>query len=158
MNKKTLLAISALRSIHLIDIENLCATSKLTPNIVEAARMEYIQKVRPGVLDQYIVTVSTKKNLLPAKLGWSKACVLSKEGKNGADLLIAEELMKLTYKNSYRSIYLASGDGGLVDAAQVAIEQGKSLKIVSIRPCLSRKFKRLGAPIIILGQGKPVVP
>lgn len=158
MNKKTLSGIRALRSIHLIDIENLCATPKLSEQIVQATRAEYLNMVRPGFMDQYIVTVSTKRNLLAAKLGWPNSRVLSKEGKDGADLLIAEELMKLSHKDAYRSIYLASGDGGLAAAAEGVLKQGKILNVVSIRPCLSRKFKKIGAPIMILRQGKPMVP
>lgn len=158
MNKKTLKAISSMRSIHLIDIENLCGTPKLTEQNVEAVKNAYLGKVNPGPLDQYIVTVSTRTNLLPAKLGWSNARVLSKEGKDGADLLIAEELRRLSQRDSYRTIYLASGDGGLADEAETVISQGKALKVVSIRTCLSKKFRRLGAPIMILQRGRLVVP
>ena len=154
MNARTLRAISSERSIHFVDIENLCAKSKLTEKDVRAARASYAQKIKPGLLDQFVLTVSTKKNLLPVKLGWPACQLLSREGKDGADLVIADEIQNPALKNYFRRVYLASGDGGLAEIAKRAIASDISLNIVSTRYCLSRKFRRIGAPVLILPARK----
>ena len=154
MNAKTLGSIKRQRSIHFVDIENLCAKSKLTENDVRAVRVSYSQKIKPGSLDQFVLTVSTRKNLLATKLGWPECQLLSREGKNGADFIIADEIKNPALKNYFSRVYLASGDGGLVEVAKMAIAAGISLCVVSNRYCLSRNFRRIGVPIYTLPARK----
>jgi hypothetical protein len=65
MKSKTVRAISKERSVHLIDIENLCCESNPTTEHVKQARDAYFEKIQPGENDLFFVTVSSKTFCLP---------------------------------------------------------------------------------------------
>ena len=73
MKARTIKALAKVRSIHLIDIENLCLESNPTEEHVALAKAAYIQKVKPGPNDHFFVTVSSKSNMAAADFGWGKA-------------------------------------------------------------------------------------
>ena len=113
MNKKTLASIRKLRTMHLIDIENLCMASNPTLEQVIEARRCYMALVNPRESDQFLVTVSSKTNLAAAAFGWVGAELKCHEGHDGADILLAEAIVEDHLESRFDKVVVASGDGGL---------------------------------------------
>ena len=112
MKSKTVRAISKERSVHLIDIENLCCESNPTTEHVRQARDAYFEKTQPGDNDLFFVTVSSKNNLEAAVFGWGQASFSFQEGHDGADILLAKMMLEDDLENRFGKVYLARGDGG----------------------------------------------
>lgn len=147
MNSKTMKSIRALRSIHLIDIENLCGASNPSLAQVAAVKAEYEKLVRPGQLDIFLVTLSSKSNLKAAMFGWPGARVEVLEGHDGADILLAKEMLNGHLAEAFKHIYLGSGDGGLAPFASRLIREGGNLSVVSVPRSLNHSFRRIGAQV-----------
>jgi len=153
MNKKTMKSIRSSRSIHLIDIENLCGASNPTVDQVKAAKEKYLDLVSPGERDQYYLTVSSKNNLEAAMFGWTGARVECNEGHDGADILLAKEILEQPLAESFDHVYLASGDGGLAPFASKLVNEGVEVSVISKPRCLSHEYRFIGAEVLYL-QGE----
>ena len=138
------------RSVHLIDIENLCGESNPTTEHVSIARAAYIDKVKPEEHDLFFVTVSSKSNLEAAVFGWPHASHSFLEGHDGADILLAKMMLEDNLENRFGKVYLASGDGGLAPFARSLIKNGAEVAIVSNPTCLSTLYRFLGAQVSYL--------
>lgn len=147
MNSKTMKSIRSLRSIHLIDIENLCGSSNPTVDQVAEVREEYFNLVQPGKLDLFYITVSSKNNLEAVMFGWPGARLECQEGHDGADILLAKEMLTGNLNESFNRIFLGSGDGGLAPFASRLVNQGCEVSVVSIPRCLSRQMRQIGADL-----------
>lgn len=150
MKAKTVRALSKGRSIHLIDIENLCMESNPTEEHVAQARAAYFQKVQPGANDLFHVTVSSKKNMAAAVFGWGNAAFGCKEGHDGADYLLAELMLDPELGERFEKVYLASGDGGLVPFASNLVRKGVSVEIVAVPSAMSAQYRFIGANVSYL--------
>lgn len=150
MNTKTLLQARAQRSVHLIDIENLCGESNPTVEHVALARAAYFEKVQPGEHDLFFVTVSSKANLEAAVFGWGQASFSCLEGHDGADILLAKMMLEDNLENRFGKVYLASGDGGLAPFARSLMNKGVEVEVVSKPTCLSAQYRFLGAEVSYL--------
>ena len=131
MNKKTLSSIRKTRTMHLIDIENLCMVANPTLEQVIDAHRKYIETVRPGENDQFLVTVSSKTNLAAAAFGWAGAVVKCREGHDGADILLAKAILEDHLAERFDKVVLASGDGGLAPFVQHLTKRLKNVVVVS---------------------------
>jgi hypothetical protein len=158
MNRRTSQAMQSNRNIHLIDIENLCGASNPTVEEVARVRSAYLALVNPGEFDQFYVRVSSRTNLAAASFGWPKARVLCKEGHDGADILIAKDLVENKFEESFRTIYLASGDGGLAPFAKHVVHRGGNVSVVSLPDSLSMQMRFTGAKVLYLNPAEGMVP
>ncbi len=158
MNQKTMRAIKPTRNIHLIDIENLCGSSNPTIEQVALVRQEYLKLVQPGITDQFYVRVSSSSNLAAASFGWPGARVHCKEGHDGADILIAKDLIDNRFEKSFSTIYLASGDGGLAPFAKHVVRRGGKVSVISLPDSLSMQMRFTGADVLYLNPIKGMVP
>jgi len=158
LNHKSIRSIQLSRNVHLIDIENLCGTSNPTTQQVADVRRAYLDLVNPGQFDQFYVRVSSRHNLAAATFGWPDARVHCKEGHDGADILIAKELMENKFEKSFRTIYLASGDGGLAPFAQHVVNRGGNVSVISLPTSLSMKMRFTGARVLYLNPSQGMVP
>ncbi len=131
MNKKTLSSIRKARTMHLIDIENLCMASNPTLEQVIEARRTYMKMMMPGENDQFLVTVSSKTNLAAAAFGWVGAEVKCREGHDGADILLAKAILEDHLAERFDKVVLASGDGGLAPFVQHLTKALKNVVVVS---------------------------
>jgi hypothetical protein len=138
------------RSVHLIDIENLCRKSNPTREQVASARDSYFKKVEPGENDLFFVTVSSKNNLEAAMFGWGHASISCLEGHDGADILLAKMMLEDDLENRFDKVYLASGDGGLAPFAQSLLKKGVALEVVSAPWSLFIQYRFLGAEVSYL--------
>ena len=150
MNTKTFQKVKAQRSVHLIDIENLCGESNPTTEHVALARAAYFQKVQPGENDLFFVSVSSRSNLEAAVFGWGHASFSCLEGHDGADILLAKMMLEDDLENRFGKVYLASGDGGLAPFARSLINKGVEVEVVSQPSNLSTQYRFLGAEVSYL--------
>ena len=150
MKSKTVRAISKERSVHLIDIENLCCESNPTTEHVRQARDAYFQKTQPGENDLFFVTVSSKSNLEAAVFGWGQASFSCQEGHDGADILLAKMMLEDDLENRFDKVYLASGDGGLAPFAKSLMNKGLEVEVVAVPKTLSFEYRLLGAQVSYL--------
>jgi hypothetical protein len=150
MKSKTVRAISKERSVHLIDIENLCCESNPTTEHVRQARDAYFQKTQPGENDLFFVTVSSKNNLEAAVFGWGHASFSCLEGHDGADILLAKMMLEDDLENRFDKVYLASGDGGLAPFARSLISKGVEVEVVAVPRALSVQYRLMGADVSYL--------
>ena len=150
MNSKTVKALSKHRSIHLIDIENLCCESNPTTEHVRQARDAYFEKIQPGDNDLFFVTVSSKNNLEAAVFGWGQASFSCQEGHDGADILLAKMMLEDDLENRFGKVYLASGDGGLAPFARSLISKGVEVQVVAVPRALSVQYRLIGAHVSYL--------
>ncbi len=150
MKARTIKALAKGRSIHLIDIENLCLESNPTEEHVALAKAAYIQKVKPGPNDHFYVTVSSKSNMAAAVFGWGNASFGCKEGHDGADYLLAELMIDGQLGERFEKVYLASGDGGLAPFASNLIKQGIDVEVVAVPSALSYQYRLIGANVSYL--------
>ena len=150
MKSKTVKAISKKRSVHLIDIENLCCESNPTTEHVRQARDAYFQKTQPGENDLFFVTVSSKNNLEAAVFGWGQASFSCQEGHDGADILLARMMLEDDLENRFGKVYLASGDGGLAPFARSLISKGVEVQVVAVPRALSVQYRLMGADVSYL--------
>jgi hypothetical protein len=147
MKSKTVKALSKQRSVHLIDIENLCCESNPTTEHVRQARDAYFEKTQPGDNDLFFVTVSSKNNLQAAVFGWGQASFSCLEGHDGADILLAKMMTEDDLGNRFGKVYLASGDGGLAPFARSLIDAGVEVEIVAVPKAMSFEYRLLGAQV-----------
>ena len=150
MKSKTVRAISKERSVHLIDIENLCCESNPTTEHVGRARDAYFEKIQPGENDLFFVTVSSKSNLEAAVFGWGQASFSCLEGHDGADILLAKMMVEDDLENRFGKVYLASGDGGLAPFARSLIAKGVEVEVVAVPKALSVQYRLMGAEVSYL--------
>lgn len=150
MKRKTFQKAITQRSVHLIDIENLCGESNSTTEHVRTARAAYFEKIQPGKYDLFFVVVSSRANLEAAVFGWPNAAHSVLEGNDGADILLAKMMLEDNLETRFGKVYLASGDGGLAPFARSLINEGVEVEIVSNPTCLSTLYRFLGAEVSYL--------
>lgn len=130
MNKKTIKALKAKRSIHLIDIENLCVSSDLTVEMVAEVRAAYFVQVNPSKDDLFVIAAS-HHNMEAAAFGWPGGFHGFRSGKDGADIVLAQMMLEDDLANRFDTVFLASGDGGLAPFAASLISKGCRVQAVS---------------------------
>lgn len=147
MNKKTLTSIRKSRTMHLIDIENLCMAANPTFEQVAEVRRSYMELVKPGEHDQFLVTVSSRHNLVPAAFGWYGAGLKCREGHDGADILLAEVILEGQLENRFDQVIIASGDGGLAPFVQKLTTVLKDVIVVSQPTAIAFAMRITGARV-----------
>lgn len=130
MNKKTIKGIKAKRSIHLIDIENLCRTGDLTVDLVAEVRAAYLDQILPGDEDLFVIA-SSHHNIEAVSFGWPGGFHGFRSGKNGADIVLAKMMVEDDLSDRFENVYLASGDAGLAPFASSLTSKGAHVVAVS---------------------------
>jgi len=137
------------RCIHLVDIENLVGEPCLTKQAVASARARYLSEVPVGPMDQVVVATSSSQNLFASVQGWPGARYLEKDGKDGADIRLAEVMCGENLESRFDSAVIASGDGGLAPCVARLASRGMRTIAVSNSRSLSRQM-RLAAHMSIV--------
>jgi hypothetical protein len=147
MNKKSKASLRRNRTIHLIDIENLCLNSNPTLKQVQQVRSEYFEFVKPGPSDLFYVTVSSKNNVQSAVFGWPNAWHGCKEGHDGADILLAKAMLEDDLESRFDGVVIASGDGGLAPFVQSLVSKFKAVLVVSQPSAIALLMARSGGSV-----------
>lgn len=126
---------------HILDIENLAGTGKLTPNLVSQVRANYFSKVHPAPKDVFFIAAGTQ-NRWAVMGGWPNSFYQFKPGKDGADILIAQFCSQLEHTNRFARGFLATGDGALSPYAQILADRGLDIRVVARASSCSWKLKK----------------
>ena len=137
------------RSIHLIDIENLCGESRPTRNQVEVARQRYME-VGLCQLGDHVIVASSRGNWMNSAYGWPGASCLVRDGKDGADLCLAEVMSTEGLSERFARAVVASGDGGLAPFVSELAAKGMDTVVVSQLGRLSRLMRMAAHKCIVL--------
>ena len=147
MNKKTLTSIRKSRTMHLIDIENLCMAPNPTLEQVIEARRSYLKLMQPGDNDQFLVTVSSRHNLEAVAFGWAGATLKCREGHDGADILLAEAILEDSLESRFDQVVIASGDGGLAPFVAQLKTLLSNVVVVSQPTAIAISMRMVGAKV-----------
>jgi hypothetical protein len=137
------------RTIHLIDIENLCGSSRVTPDQVAEARERYEEAI-PIVRSDQVIVASSTGNRPSSRLGWPGARLLARDGKNGADDCLAEVIAGGLVTKLFDRAVVASGDGGLAPSVAFMAGEGIYTVVVSQSDRLSRSMRVAAHKSILL--------
>jgi hypothetical protein len=137
------------RSVHLIDIENLCGESRPTRNQVEVARQRYME-VGLCQLGDHVIVASSRGNWMNSAYGWPGARCLVRDGKDGADLCLAEVMSTEGLSERFARAVVASGDGGLAPFVSELAAKGMDTVVVSQSSRLSRLMRMAAHKCIVL--------
>lgn len=130
MNKKTIKGIKAKRSMHLVDIENLCVTGDLTVDLVADIRAAYLAQLQPSADDLFVIAAS-HHNIEAAAFGLPGGFHGFRSGKDGADIILAQMMLEDDLADRFETVFLASGDGGLAPFASSLRAKGCHVQVVS---------------------------
>jgi hypothetical protein len=135
-------------AVHLIDLENLYGSGRLSYEAIKKTRLAYLEEV--GVQDGDLVLVAAGiGNRLTVSNGWPGALYKFREGLNGADIALAEFMSEFHSAHRYNRAFLGSGDGGLAPYAEFLRTSGLDIVVVA-RPSSTsyrlRGFERIEFP------------
>ena len=122
--------IRSTRSIHLIDIENLCGKSRLTIPLARFVWGMYLELIDVGPED-HVVVASSHVNLFAADEAIAGARQLVRSGRDGADIELAKVIVYEQIHERFGHVYLGSGDGGLAPFAHDLALRGMRVTSVS---------------------------
>lgn len=125
---------------HLIDIENLCGSNRPTLEQVRTARHKYFGTGLCREKDLVVIACS-KGNYLSSACGWPNVRYLVRDGKNGADLCLAEVMIGEKIPQRFERVVVASGDGGLAPVVSSLAAHGVETVVVSQSNRLSRAMR-----------------
>jgi hypothetical protein len=123
---------STIRSLHLIDLENLCGSGLPTDEVITTVWNTYRYGVPTSPDDHYIVGASH----LCAQRAWFILPTQGvqrrvRSGKDGAELAILADLDLAHAVGRYDRLVIGSGDGMFTPTARAAREQGLHVHQVS---------------------------
>lgn len=139
------------RSLHLIDAENLCGASLITPEHVRRLRDDYRATVPVGPLDQIVIAAS-HANILAVPREWSAVRYLTRSGKDGADICLAKVVVEERLAERFDHVFFGSGDGGLAPFAAHLENNGVPVTAVSRISSLSPRMKRATTNVIYIDR------
>ena len=135
------------RTLHLVDIENLCGYAHLTADAVSTVNAIYAMTVGVAQLDHVVVGCS-HHNGLAAATGWPGARYVWRSGPDGADIALQEVIEFEAPENRFTRVVLATGDGGFDLSAALMITRGLEVIVAARVGSLSSRL-RLAAHAVI---------
>jgi hypothetical protein len=127
--------------IHLIDIENLIGSGKVTKDQVKLARLQYTSTTGWSPCDVYCIATNPI-NRLAVIDGWGGAVYCFKSGKDGADLALIDLFQDLVGPEKFGKLTIGSGDAAFESTLQQAAEFGMAVKVVSKEKGCSQKLRK----------------
>jgi hypothetical protein len=130
-------------NLHIVDIENLAGTGKLsTPKVKEICE-DYEDGTQAGWNDVFILAAGPQ-NKQALFDGWTvgRPIFQFRKGKDGADEALASLFFQIEHPENFKRVFLASGDGGLAPIANSARESGIEVTVVTCEGGLSREFSK----------------
>ena len=129
------------RSVHLLDIENMLSTGEIEANAINAVFADYKEQVTMTTNDLVIVGVSSVEGLLAVATSDLRNCrKLYRPGKDGADLALQEVLDHEQLERRFGVVHLATGDGGFSDSVAALAGRGAHVIVVSLPDSLSKRL------------------
>ena len=117
-------------AIHLLDPENLYGWGRLKYDSIKTIREIYMEEV--GIQEGDAVVIATAQgNRLAVFNAWPGAFYKFRDGKNGADIALAEFMSESRLAGRYSRVFLGSGDGGLAPYLHLLKNSGLDTVVVS---------------------------
>ncbi|NRQ33340.1 hypothetical protein HII36_16005 [Nonomuraea sp. NN258] len=127
------------RTVHLLDIENLTASTSPTTPEVERVMAAYRRLVPVGPLDQFIAAVSHRA-LVPVGVALRGTRLLVRSGPDGADSILTETAVADRVDLRFERAVIGSGDGYFADLARWLAVAGAQVTVVTRTGSLSRRL------------------
>lgn len=129
-----------MRRLHLLDIENLCGTSHLTPSMVTYVLDAYRREIGIGPSDHVVVGVSHHSALAVGRaVPDVRLCVRS--GADGADLVLLDVLCGEQVQKRFAEVCLGTGDGVFADSAAMMAGRGTRIRVIAGFGTASRRLR-----------------
>lgn len=127
------------RTIHLIDIENLCGQPVVTVERAREARAAYENRITIGEHD-LIVVASSRMSAFAAYAVWPEARRLWRDGKDGADICLAQVITFEGLPERFNRVVLASGDGGFTEFVEYLTARNVTVDVVGLERHLAYRL------------------
>jgi hypothetical protein len=145
------------RTLHLIDVENLVGTGLPCPGQVCEVYSRYEQWVGFGPADQVVVACNHLA-LVDTALGWPDARYRVRSGPDGADLELLDVLHHENVVERFSRFVIASGDGIFAAVAASLAEASRWVTVVSRRESLSTRLRMAACEVIYIDAVAPAIP
>lgn len=137
------------RTLHALDVENLCSSSSLSPELVVAAAAAYAAVVPVDDRDHVVLSVS-HHNAFSTFFNWpGSARRLLGSGRDGADLQLLEVLYTENLPSRYDRVVLGSGDGIFAPAVIWLRKEGVDVTVVARAGSLSYLLFAAGGVVLL---------
>jgi hypothetical protein len=143
-----------MRTIHLVDVENLAGTASLTPQLVSDVRRAYESVVDVGHED-FVVVATAHHGALPTWFGWPKARKLVGSGPDGADKQLLAVVDREDIAARFARVVIGSGDGIFAVSAARLQEGGVTVSVVSRPDALSLRLRLAVRDVRVLSEPAP---
>ncbi|HET7652560.1 MAG TPA: NYN domain-containing protein [Acidimicrobiales bacterium] len=147
------------RTLHLVDIENLAATSRLDRPTAEHTVVAYRRRiaVREG---DHVVVAADVHNALPAGLAWGPGVRLRAGfGPDGADTELLDAAADVDWVAAhYSRVVIGSGDHAFAALASALRARGVAVVVVARPGGTSRWLRRAACLVLPLDVAVPVTP
>lgn len=130
-------------SFHLIDVENLVGSGVVTTEAVSELCRTYVQDVYASREDLFLVAAGPQ-NAEAVREGWKAGQTFYqfRKGKDGADLALVDFFQSIENINSFKSVFVASGDHSLEPVAESCKTKSVPVTVVTGVGKLSRVLER----------------
>ncbi|MEQ8716667.1 MAG: hypothetical protein RIE08_03580 [Acidimicrobiales bacterium] len=129
------------RTIHLLDVENLCETPLPAEADVRSVRRRYEATVDVDPSD-HVVLASSHLAAPHVGFGWDRpgARRVWRSGCDGADMALIGVIWTERVAERFDHVVVASGDGIFAEHVGLLIEAGIQVTVVAVRESLSRRL------------------
>lgn len=147
------------RTLHLVDIENLAATSRLDRPTAEQTVAAYRRRIAIHDGD-HVVVAADVRNAVPAGLAWGPGIRLrAGVGHDGADAELLDAAADADWvADHYSRVVIGSGDHAFAELAVALRARGVAVVVVARLSGLSRWLGRAAALVLPLDVADPVTP
>ncbi|MBG0816060.1 NYN domain-containing protein [Planomonospora sp. ID82291] len=137
------------RAVHLLDIENLTASTRPSTPEVTAVMGLYRTIVPVGPMDQFIVAVNHNA-LVAVGIALRGVQLLARSGPDGADRALVEAALDGRIDRRFDQVVIGSGDGYFTELAVWLAGRGVHVTAVSLRDALSRRLHAAVPDVVAL--------
>jgi len=143
-----------IRSLFLVDIENLCGSGRLSERTVTSAAAALFASHARGPLD-HVVVACDQANLAAVEFGLvgHSHVVKCGHGADGADRKLLEFAVSL-YAAGFDRLVLASGDHIFAPAVAQRAAAGQMTTVVTRRLALSKRLRMAAAAVVYLAPSQ----
>ena len=141
-NLLSTISITADACLHFIDVENIAGTGLLTVDCVQRICNSYVNQCRAAACDLFFVAAGPQ-NAVAVREGWKAGQTFYqfRKGTDGADRALVNFFQSIEHVETYKGVFVASGDHSLEPIANGSLLRGVPVTIVTGRGGLSRVFR-----------------
>lgn len=141
----------ALRTLHLIDIENLMGGPNQGAVALRLAMVRYVVAVPVRHADQVIIACNPKL-AFEAGTAWKGALLKPRHGHDGADLALLENSETEFVARRFARVVIGSGDGIFTERVLALRAVGVAVEVVSRSGSLSWALRHVAGSVHLLPE------